>query len=181
MPDRYENIPLKRAQSGDEVALAALVATYMPLIRRVARAAAGPGFDFDDAVQEGYIGLFQAVRTYQEDRKASFATYATVCVRNAIVAARRAAGRKKHQALTGAQPLEDQVTAPGPEELAILREQVHEAVHDINTRLSSFEKQALLLSLRGQSYTEIAAKLSKTPKAVDNALVRVRRKLKGTP
>ena len=134
MPDRYENIPLKRAQNGDEVALAALVATYMPLIRRVARAAAGPGFDFDDAVQEGYIGLFQAVRTYKEDRKASFATYATVCVTQ--LQSLRPAGcraKKAIRTLTGAEAVGDQVTAPGPEELAILREQVHEAVHDINT------------------------------------------------
>ena len=102
MPNRYDNIPLQRAQNGDEAALAALVATYMPLIRRVARAAASPGFDFDDAVQEGYIALFQAVRTYKEDRKASFATYATVCVRNAIVAARRAAGRRVQDSPGGA-------------------------------------------------------------------------------
>ena len=82
---------------------------------------------------------------------------------------------------SGALPLDEQVTAPGPEELAILKEQVHEAVKSIDTELSSFEKKALLLSLRGQSYTEIATELSKTPKAVDNALVRVRRKLKRTP
>ena len=182
MSEQTEAVRVRSARGGDEAALAALIAKFMPVIRRFARAAVCPGLDFDDAVQEGYIGLFHAVKSFEEEGgQASFSTYATVCIRNAVVAARRAAGRKKHHTLSGALPLDEQVTAPGPEELAILKEQVHEAVKSIDTELSSFEKKALLLSLRGQSYTEIATELSKTPKAVDNALVRVRRKLKRTP
>jgi len=179
MSDQNETARVRRARGGDEAALAALIARFMPVIRRMARIAVCPGLDFDDAVQEGYIGLFHAVETYEEEgSRASFSTYAAVCIRNAVVAARRTAGRKKHQALSGALPLDEQGTAPSPEELAILKEQVREAMKKIDTKLSGFEKEVLLLSLRGQSYTQIAAELAKTPKAVDNALVRVRRKLK---
>lgn len=178
MPDLNDPARLRSAQGGDEAALAALIASFMPVICRFARAAACPGLDFEDAVQEGYIGLFYAVRSFDENGRAAFSTYAAVCIRNAIVAARRSAGRKKRQLPVAAPRREEGDLSPGPEEMAILKEQVSEAMAQIETKLSGFEKRAFLLSLRGRSYTEIAKELSRTPKAVDNALVRVRRKLK---
>ena len=75
-------------------------------------------------------------------------------------------------------PLDDRISIPGPEEQAILRERVDEAVTRINTGLTGMERRALLLFLRGQSYAQIAASLSCSPKSVENALARVRRKLK---
>ena len=178
MPDGKETAKIHRARCGDEAALAALIAGYMPVIRRFAKAAACPGLDFEDAVQEGYIGLFYAVNSFAENGQAAFSTYAAICIRNAILTARRAAVRKKHQPLSEAVELDERQASPGPEDQAIVREQLRETIRGINTRLTGFEKRALLLSLRGRSYAEIAAELSKSPKAVDNALVRVRRKLK---
>ena len=178
MSDRIDRVNLNQAREGDQTALAALIAGFMPKIRRFARAAACPGLDFDDAVQEGYIGLFYAVRSYKEGGQASFETYATICIRNAVVAARRAARRKKHRALNDALPLDEQVTIPGPEEQAILKERIDETVTRINTGLSEIEREALLLFLSGQSYAQIASQLSRSPKSVENALARVRRKLK---
>lgn len=181
MPDGKETVKIRRARGGDEAALAGLIAGYMPVIRRFARAAACPGLDFEDAVQEGYIGLFYAVNSFCENGQASFSTYAAVCIRNAVLTARRAALRKKHQPLSEAVLLNEQQALPGPEEQMILREQLRETIRGINTKLTGFEKRALLLSLRGRSYAEIASELSKSPKAVDNALVRVRRKLRRAP
>lgn len=178
MSDRIDKVDLHRAREGDQTSLAALIAGFMPKIRRFARAAACPGLDFDDAVQEGYIGLFDAVRSYNEEGQASFESYATVCIRNAIVAARRSAKRKKHQALSDALPLDERVAIPGPEEQTILRERVDETVTRINTGLTGMERRALLLFLCGQSYAQIAAQLSCSPKSIENALARVRRKLK---
>ncbi|MFR1808182.1 MAG: sigma-70 family RNA polymerase sigma factor [Pygmaiobacter massiliensis] len=178
MTQPIDPLRLEKAQSGDEAALATLIARFMPTIRSLAKRAESPGLDFDDAVQEAYIGLFHAVKTYDPAKGTAFATYATTCIRNSIVTAMRAAGRKKHAPLNSSVPLRESATVPGPEELAILKEQYREAVRGINTKLSGFEKEALLLSLRGQSYSEIAKALSRTPKAVDNALVRVRQKLK---
>ena len=67
---------LARAQQGDEAALAALIARMMPAIRKGAASCLAPGLDFEDAVQEGLIGLFQAVRGYRADQGAPFAAYA---------------------------------------------------------------------------------------------------------
>ena len=118
------------------------------------------------------------MKTFSLDKGVAFSTYANTCIRNAVMSAMRSARRKKHALLSDAVALKDDAFVPGPEDAAILKEQYREAVHDINTKLSGFEKDALLLSLSGQSYTQIAQALSRTPKAVDNALVRVRRKLK---
>lgn len=178
MPISIDPAGLQRAKSGDEAALAALIARFMPIIRLIAGRAAGPGLDFEDAVQEGYIGLFFAVKTYSADKGAAFSTYANTCIRNAVMSAMRSARRKKHALLSDALSLKEEAVVPGPEEATILKEQYQQAVLDINTKLSGFEKDALMLSLSGQSYTQIAQALSRTPKAVDNALVRVRRKLK---
>ena len=178
MPTPIDPAGLTLAKCGDEAALAALIARFMPFIRVMAKRAAGPGFDFEDAVQEGYIGLFFAVKTYSVEKGATFSTYANTCIRNAVLGAVRSARRKKHALLSDAISLHEEASVPGPEEATILKEQYREAVRDINTKLSGFEKDALLLSLNGQSYTQIAQALSRTPKAVDNALVRVRRKLK---
>ena len=94
-------------------------------------------------------------------------------------AARRAAGRKKNAPLNQSLPLEDASPAPGPEELAIHREQPRATVADIQTRLSPFEREVLAAHLAGGSYRQIAWQLGCTPKAVENALARLRRKLRG--
>ena len=85
-----------RARSGDESALAALIVRLMPAIRRGAARCTVPGLDFDDAVQEGLIGLFDAVRHYDAGKGAAFAPYAAACIRHAQQDAARASTRKKH-------------------------------------------------------------------------------------
>ena len=142
MTQPIDPLRLEKAQSGDEAALATLIARFMPTIRSLAKRAESPGLDFDDAVQEGYIGLFHAVKTYDPAKGTAFATYATTCIRNSIVTAMRAAGRKKHAPLNSSVPLRESATVPGPEELAILKEQYREAVRGkmcIRDRSSSAE------------------------------------------
>ena len=171
---------LAKARAGQEAAVAAVLTHMMPPLRRLAARAVCPGLEFDDALQEGIIGLFGAIKTYRPTGGASFETYAAVCMRNAITAARRAAGRKKNAPLNQSLPLEDAAPAPGPEELAIRREQLEAAASDIRTRLSPFERKVLAAHLAGGSYRQIARQLGCTPKAVENALVRLRRKLRGS-
>ena len=62
MPQQMDDELLQQAQAGEESAIAALITAMMPAIRKGAAAVAAPGLDFDDAVQEGLIGLFHAVR-----------------------------------------------------------------------------------------------------------------------
>ena len=166
------------AQGGDEQALAALIASQMPAIRCIASRLICPGLDFEDAVQEGLIGLFRAIESYQPDKTAAFATYTSVCVQNAISSAAKAAQRKKHGPLNLSVPLDDAQCSPGPEEVLLESERYQSAVHSINTRLSTLEKKVLALFLDGKPYSAIARQLSITEKAVGNALQRVRSKLK---
>ena len=126
---------LARARAGQEAAVAAVLTHMMPLLRRAAARAVCPGLEFDDALQEGIIGLFGAIKTYHPGGSASFETYAAVCIRNAVTAARRAAGRKKNAPLNQSLPLEDAAPAPGPEELAIRREAVENALVRLRRKL----------------------------------------------
>ena len=169
---------LQAARRGNEAELAAIMARYMPLIRRAARRAVGPGLDFEDAVQEGIIGLFSAIQTYGEDKGASFSTYAAVCVANAVSSAKKAAGRKKHSPLNQSVPISDEQSIPGPEEATIASEQVQVTLKKARTVLSALEKSVLRLYLDGYSYRQIAASLKINEKAVENALGRVRKKLR---
>ena len=139
---------LARAQQGDEAALAALIARMMPAIRKGAASSLAPGLDFEDAVQEGLIGLFQAVRGYRADQGAPFAAYAAACIRHAQQDARRAALRKKHAPLNFSVPLPDaeNIPQPGPEELAIAGERYAATLQRMQTDLSALERRALVAS-----------------------------------
>ena len=172
---------LAQAKAGQEAALAAVLARLSPTVRRLAGRAVCPGLEFDDALQEGLIALFDAIRTFQPGRGAPFEAYAAVCVRNAVLAARRAAGRGKNAPLNQRLPLpEGQAAASaGPEEAAIRREALAAAAAAIRTRLSPFERQVLAAYLAGGSYRQIARSLGRDPKSVENALTRLRRKLRG--
>lgn len=99
MPQQMDDELLQQAQAGEESAIAALITAMMPAIRKGAAAVAAPGLDFDDAVQEGLIGLFHAVRSYRADKKVPFTAYAAACIANAQQDARRSATRKKHAPL----------------------------------------------------------------------------------
>ncbi len=172
---------IRRAAASDEAALAALIARMMPVIRKGAWASQAPGHDFDDAVQEGLIGLFAAVRSYDPERGVPFAGYAASCIANAQRDAYRAATRKKYAPLNDSVPLPEDQAAPGPEELAIASEAFADVQDRIDTLLSPLERAALLASLDGMSAADTARVLGRTPKAVENALARARRKLRGAP
>ena len=94
-----------RAKSGEEAALAALITRMMPAIRKGAAACVAPGLDYEDAVQEGLIGLFNAVRGYDPAQGARFSAYAAACILHAQRDARRRALRKKHAPLNFSVPL----------------------------------------------------------------------------
>ncbi len=173
---------VEQARAGDEQAVACVLAHAMPAIRSAAAHAAV--LEFDDAVQEGIIGLFSAIDTYRPEKGASFQTYATACIRNAVTDAVRKALRRKDRELVSPEPFEDPedpAVQAGPEEQAETREEYSQTMQSIAERLSPLERQVLVSFLDGQSYAAIAQRLSVTPKAVDNALQRVRQKLKIVP
>ena len=153
MPLLDQDLPA-RAQQGDENALAALIARMMPAIRKGAAECTAPGLDFDDAVQEGLIGLFHAVRGFDPAAGQTFTAYAAACIRHAQQDARRAALRKKHAPLNYSVPLpaaeESTDTRPGPEELAIFGEQYADTLRRMQTELSALERTVLMAGLEGR-------------------------------
>lgn len=178
MPKTSLEETVKLAKNGNADAIATLIAACLPTIRREASRAVYPGLDFEDAVQEGMIGLYNAVQTYKVEEDASFQTYATVCIHNAVATAGKTARAKKHGPLNSSQPITDETSTYGPEDLTIQKEQYQNALKRIETKLSSFERQVLKFYLEGKTYLEIAEICDTTQKAVDNAMQRLRRKLK---
>ena len=184
MPLLDQDLPA-RAQQGDENALAALIARMMPAIRKGAAECTAPGLDFDDAVQEGLIGLFHAVRGFDPAAGQTFTAYAAARIRHAQQDARRAALRKKHAPLNYSVPLpaaeESTDTRPGPEELAIFGEQYADTLRRMQTELSALERTVLMAGLEGRTPAQTARELGLPAKTVANALARARRKLRGAP
>ena len=137
---------LAQARQGDEAALAGIIARMMPVVNAAAARAVCPGLEFEDAVQEGLVGLFCAVRTYKGGAGTAFSTYAAACVRNAVNSAARAASRRKHEVLNRAMPIEaaPSTQAKSPQACAEESEAYRAAVRTIHTRLSPREKACWL-------------------------------------
>ena len=173
----------QRAKNGDDEALADLIERYTPLVCMRARAYARGVMDVDDVYQEGMIALLKAVRNYREDTAGSFRTFAAVCVNNKMLSAVTAHMRDKNApmrsylSLSGREIPEDSPETD-PEKLVIASEESAARNRRIETLLSPFERQVLRLYLSSYSYEEMSRQLGSSTKAVDNALQRVRRKLR---
>ncbi|MBS6283022.1 MAG: sigma-70 family RNA polymerase sigma factor [Oscillospiraceae bacterium] len=180
------------AASGDRIAEEALVMRYNRLVRVCARPYFLAGGDSEDLIQEGMVGLLNAIREYVPGKGSSFRTYAETCIRNRILSAIRAAARDKHTPLnhyvsyetplldgnTDSYPLSaSRQPQQNPEDMLISREERRERLGTLKGQLSGFEAQILDLYLRGLSYMEIASEVDRSPKAVDNAVQRIRRKV----
>lgn len=170
------------AQKGDEQAIDALMRQYKALVSGLARPFFLVGADYEDLMQEGMIGLFHAICTY-DGKSAAFVTYARQCVRNRLLDAVKTAGRDKHRALNDSVPLNllaenDDPTALSPEERAIARENLTQLRNKMAALLSEDEYMLLSDYLKGKSYREIAAGRNETTKSVDNRLQKIKRKLR---
>lgn len=177
-----EELCLDAAQ-GDPRAETELVSRYGWLVRACARPLFLAGGDSEDLVQEGLLGLLDAIREFDSSRDAGFATFARVCIQNRLRSAVRSAAREKHMALNAAVPLEEREASEGgqepgnPEDVIIAREAWREEMTRLGRELSPFEREVLGQYLDGFSYQEIAQATGRPLKAVDNAVQRIRRKL----
>lgn len=179
------------AAAGDRTAEERLAERYSRLVRSCARPYFLAGGDSEDLIQEGMIGLLSAIRGFQSGREASFYTYAEVCIRNRLRSAARAAARDKHSPLNRSVSLDvspfdgapdtcgyglPKQSVENPEDVVIGREESKARVKAMREQLSGFEKTVLDLYLDGFSYGEIAERLDRSVKSVDNAVQRIRRK-----
>lgn len=184
---------IARIRSGSDDAMELIVHRYKPLVLSRARSYFLIGADHDDLVQEGMIGLFKAVRDYRDERNIAFRMFAEMCVVRQMISAVKAASRLKHQPLNSYVSLsrhayddesdrslmEKLSVMPGdnPENLFIRSEEMHVLNQTVERLLSPFERQVLALYLDGIAYSDIADRLEKPTKAIDNALQRIRRKI----
>ena len=178
------------AFDGDRDAEDALAARYLRLVRICARPLFLAGGDSEDLIQEGTFGLLSAIRNYDPADGASFKTYAEHCIRMRLLSAIKSASRLKHVPLNDGISLEELSEDPGadistfpelirynPEELILAEESREELNAAFSRCLSRFEIKVLDLYLEGLSYREIADRLCRDAKSIDNAVQRIRRKL----
>ena len=187
MPD-YEKMrdeELALSAVSDPIAGETLLMRYKDFVKKIVRPYFIIGADREDLIQEGMIGLCRAIQGYLPDKDASFASFAAICIRNQIMTAIKSAARKKHSPLNTYISIDDESPtvsyiidhSHNPEKLIIYRESKRCIENAVNTALSSLESAILLHFLAGLTYAEIGEKLGRSPKSVDNALFRIRRKV----
>ncbi len=181
------------ARDGDPEALEYLIKKYKNFVRAKARSYFLIGADKEDIIQEGMIGLYKAIRDYNQDKLTSFRAFAELCITRQIITAIKTATRQKHIPLNSYislnKPIYDEESdrtlldvltgakITDPEELIISREELKSIESKIGEILSDLEWEVLMSYLQGKSYQEIAVDLDRHVKSIDNALQRVKRKL----
>jgi RNA polymerase sporulation-specific sigma factor len=184
-----ELISMMRGQDADGI-MEHLMEKYKPLVRKKTNAMYLIGGETEDLIQEGMIGLFKAVRDFREDKDSSFCHFAKLCIDRQLYSALSASNRKKHQPLNtyvslsaeeaeNGVPLENFLAGgeDNPEDVVIRQELWSEFQKKLWDNLSNMEQRVLRLYLDGNSYIQIAERMDKTPKSVDNALSRIRQKI----
>jgi len=181
-------------RSGDKVALEHIMSEYKYIVRQKAKDYFIVGADRDDIVQEGMIGLFKAIRDFDNTKLSSFKTFAQICIKRQIITAIKSATRQKHQPLNSYVSLSKAVfdddttersildTIAGSENLdpeykIVENESFVITKNKIDEILSEFEIMVLQMYIDGKSYRDISIQLNRSPKSIDNALQRVKRKI----
>lgn len=184
------------AKAGNLDAEEHLIRKYKELVRSKSQFYFIIGADGDDVVQEGMIGLFKAIHSYEAGNNASFKTFADICVNRQIISAIRTASRKKHEPLNESISLNDPVSVEDPaendftlqeiirgscemepEQELMMKVLMEEISNNEDNVFSTFEMQVWELYSRGINYREIADKLGKSPKTIDNAIQRTKKKI----
>lgn len=183
---------IRKLREGDSKIMDFILDKYKPLVRKKSNAMYLIGGDTDDLIQEGMIGLFKAIRDYDESKEASFYHFAELCINRQIYSAIEASNRKKHAPLNSyisfysdsnedGVAVEDLLGADflsNPEEVVIAQESQEILLQKLRAKLSKFEQNVLDDYLSGMNYQQIAEKMGKSPKAIDNALQRIKGKMK---
>ena len=182
----------KDAKNGDKDALEFLLKKYKNLVESKVSKFFIIGAEKEDIIQEGMIGLYKAIKNFNEEKENSFKSFANLCIERQLITAIKTSNRQKHMALnssislnsntyeddSGVELLEklDTQTLEDPLD-TITKKEYYKAIEEkIDEHLSDFEKQVLKRYARGESYIYIAKKLDAPVKSVDNAIQRIRKK-----
>lgn len=181
------------SKSGDESATDLIIERYKFFVKSKSRTYFLIGADKEDLIQEGMIGLYKAIRDYNPQKLASFKNFAEICITRQIITAIKTATRQKHIPLNSyislnkpayddesERTLIDLVSEKekfNPEDIMITKENFSSMFRKMSTILSSYEWKVMNLFIDGKSYSEIAKKLKKSEKSIDNALQRIKKKV----
>lgn len=181
--------------SVSDTQFADLVAEYKGLVRAMAKKYYFPGSDREDVIQEGMMGLYKAALAYKPDGKTSFRSFAAMVINRHLITALKTARRGKALVLTSAERLENRVqedryahikevgeiiagAATDPLATIIAEEEAAAFLRRLKKTLSPLEMEVLKYRLAGYSIQETAETLSRSPKAIDNALSRIKNKFR---
>lgn len=193
---KYEDIPdeeiIKLIKLGDKNALNYLLEKYNDIVNMKANKFFIIGAEKEDMVQEGMIGLYKAIKSFDTEKQNSFKTFANLCIERQLITAIKSSNRQKHIPLNSYLSLntaayeEDEDTTlfdtfnahqtEDPLETITKKEYYKDVEEAINESLSDFEKQVLNRYMQGESYIQIAEKLDTPVKSIDNAIQRIRKK-----
>ena len=184
---------VRMAQEGSETAEEILIEKYKGLVKNKAKTYYITGADSEDVVQEGMIGLFKAIRSFDVSKQTAFKTFADTCVNSQIISAIKKANRKRHKPLNESVSLNKEVDDGtqdisvgdilqasmdnDPEALLLLQEVVDYLKTYDSGLFSKFEREVWIEKLKGKNYMEIAEHLDRSPKSVDNAWQRIKKKI----
>lgn len=181
------------AKNGDKKALNLIIDKYKSMVNAISSKYFIVGAEKEDIIQEGMIGLFKAVKSFKDDKQASFKSFADLCIKRQLITAIKTSTRQKNIPLNSYLSLnknayEDEgetelinvlniASTEDPLEEIASREAVEKIETEMNNMLSGFEKDVLDKYLKGYSYNQIAEKLDTHVKSVDNAIQRIKKKV----
>ena len=174
------------SRDGDAAALRCLIARYDRLAVSLCGGYHTAGMEREDLLQEAYLGLLKAIRSFQPEKGIPFSAFAGLCMKRQLISAVRRQNTEKNRMFHDTVPLEESEISSfppdwqqtGPEAAVILEEESRRMREQVIALLSPLEKETLQLYLKGFRYEEMAKKLKCPEKSVDNALQRIRRKLR---
>jgi len=184
---------VKLAKQGNTYAEESLIQKYKKFVKNKAKAYFLIGADREDIIQEGMIGLFKAIRDFDEAKLATFKAFAEMCITRQIITAIKSATRQKHIPLNSyvslSKPIYEENSertlmdmlssekVTDPETIVVFKEEIDYIEAKVAGSLSKLEWKVLREYLLGNSYQEISDNMDKPIKSIDNALQRVKRKL----
>lgn len=190
---KYSNMTLDElailAGDGDDRAIELVYERSQGMLRSKANLYFMIGADRGDVIQEGMIGLFSAIRTFDPKAGASFKTFAELCVKRHIINAVKLAGRKKHLPLNESVSIDTAADdnemgeafmapqATNPEEIVLLADLMGFVESNSKTLFSGLEQEVWRAYSRGENVEKITKKLGRSKKTVDNTLTRIKRKI----
>lgn len=176
---------IDQLREGDRQVMDYICDKYKNLVRSKAKSMYILGGDSEDLIQEGMIGLFKAIRDYRPEKESSFYHFAELCISRQMYTAIEASNRKKHAPLNSYVSLSEpesggigELLETSPEQMMIDRENVAQIKERIEKSLSDMEKEVLAYYMQGMNYVQIAEIMERSPKSIDNALQRIKNKLK---